>query len=179
MVIRPALPSDAQELALLGERLWRGTYQGLIPASNLNLHLAETFGLAQQTAELENPACSMLVLEEGGGLRGYALLWARGPAEVAHQLPFERPLEVARFYLDPALHGTGAAGQLMAAVLTHAVTAGHDGLWLQVWEQNPRAIRFYAKTGFSDAGEATYRIGKQMDRDRLLVHTLLSRPIRP
>ncbi len=177
MVIRPALPTDAQELALRGERLWRGTYQGLIPAANLNLHLAKTFGLAQQTEELENPACSMLVLEEGGGLRGYALLWARAPEGATHQLPFERPLEVARFYVDPALHGTGAAGQLMASVLAHAVTAGHDGVWLQVWEQNPRAISFYAKAGFMDVGETTFHVGDQVYRDRLLVHALTAQDL--
>ena len=55
MVIRTALPTEAQELALLGERLWRETYMGLIPQSNLELHLAETFGLVQQTAELADP----------------------------------------------------------------------------------------------------------------------------
>ena len=46
MVIRSALPADAQDLAILGERLWRETYTGLIPESNLELHLAETFGPA-------------------------------------------------------------------------------------------------------------------------------------
>jgi ribosomal protein S18 acetylase RimI-like enzyme len=50
-------------------------------------------------------------------------------------------------------------------------------VWLQVWEQNPRALRFYAKAGFTDAGGATYRIGHQVDRDRLLVHALLARSI--
>ena len=42
-------------------------------------------------------------------------------------------------------------------------------------EQNSRAIRFYAKAGFQDAGEATFRIGDQVDRDRLLVHALATR----
>jgi ribosomal protein S18 acetylase RimI-like enzyme len=48
-------------------------------------------------------------------------------------------------------------------------------VWLQVWEQNPRAIRFYAKAGFMDAGDASFRIGEQVDRDRLLVHALMTR----
>jgi GNAT superfamily N-acetyltransferase len=176
MLIRPALSVDAQALARLGERLWRETYTGLIPASNLELHLAETFGPAQQAAELADPACTTLVIEVGGTLRGYALLRACGP-EVEKSLAFSRPVEVARFYLDRTLHGSGAAMALMAAVLSQAASAGHDGVWLQVWEQNPRALRFYAKAGFTDVGGATYRIGHQMDRDRVLVHALLARTV--
>ena len=177
MQIRPATPADAQVLADLGERLWRETYTGLIPQSNLELHLAGTFGLVQQTGELVDPANWMLVIEVDGALLGYALLRAHGPKITTPAVPFERPLEVVRFYMDRTLHGRGAAQVLMAEVLARAEAAGHDGVWLQVWEQNPRAIRFYAKAGFIDAGDATYRIGEQVDRDRLLVHTLMSRSL--
>jgi len=177
MHIRPALPIDAQALAILGERLWRDTYTGLIPDSNLELHLTKTFGLVQQQAELADPTATMLVLEDAGVLGGYALLRAHGPAFDNTVCTFTRPLEVTRFYVERSLHGTGAGQRLMDAVLAHATRAGHDGVWLQVWEQNPRAIRFYAKAGFIDAGDATYRIGEQVDRDRLLVHTQMSRSL--
>ncbi len=177
MLIRPALPTEAPELSRLGERLWRETYTGLIPQSNLELHLASTFGLVQQAAELADPANRTLVIEGDGALLGYALLQAHGPKAPTPAVPFEHPLEVARFYVDRSLHGHGAAQALMAEVLARAEAAGHDGVWLQVWEQNPRALRFYAKAGFRDAGGATYRIGQQVDRDRLLVHALLARSL--
>jgi GNAT superfamily N-acetyltransferase len=136
MVIRTALPSEAQDLAVLGRRLWRETYAGLIPESNLAMHLAATFGPVQQAAELADPACRTLVVEEeGGALLGYALLRACGPEEERASFHFVKPLEVARFYLDGALHGTGAARDLMDAVLAQAASAGHDGVWLQVWER--------------------------------------------
>ncbi|HEX4844941.1 MAG TPA: GNAT family N-acetyltransferase [Geothrix sp.] len=177
MLIRPALSTEAQDLAVLGRRLWRETYTGLIPESNLAMHLTETFGSVQQAAELADPACRILVIEHDGALLGYALLRAGGPDPEPPSFHFVKPLEVARFYVDASLHGQGAAQQLMAAALDHAASAGHDGVWLQVWEQNPRAIRFYAKAGFIDAGDATYRIGNQVDRDRLLVHGLMVRPL--
>ena len=172
MVIRPAVPADAQELALLGKRHWRETYVDLIPASDLESYLAEAFGPSQQAAELADPACRTLVLAEGGVLLGYAWLRAKAP-EV--EVPFDSPLEVARFYVDRALHGTGAARSLMAAVLAHAASAGHDGVWLQVWEENPRALRFYAKAGFKDVGETVFLVGALSYRDRLLTHRLVTR----
>lgn len=175
MLIRAALPDEAQDLALLGMRLWRETYMGLIPDANIALHLAETFGLRQQSAEMSDPGNTVLVIDEGGTLMGYALLQACGPELEELPFHFARPLEVARFYVDRALHGAGAAQALMTAVLSHAASEGHDGVWLQVWEQNPRAIRFYAKAGFTDVGDATFRIGEQVDRDRVLIHTLMVR----
>ena len=176
MLIRTALPADAQELALLGERLWRATYTGLIPEANLELHLAETFGPAQQAAELADPANTTMVIENGDALLGYALLRAHGPEAEIPAMPFLRPLEVARFYVDQTLHGSGAAQLLMSAVLSRAA-ASHDSVWLQVWEQNERAIRFYAKAGFIDAGDATFGVGEQVERDRLLVHALMTRAV--
>jgi ribosomal protein S18 acetylase RimI-like enzyme len=175
MLIRPALRPDAPALADLGRRLWFETYTGLIPATNIELHLAETFGLSQQEAELLDPTSTTLVIDEGERLLGYALLQSHGPAVEHPACVFSKPLEVARFYVDKTLHGSGAAHDLMLAVLSHAASAGHDGVWLQVWEQNPRAIRFYAKAGFMDAGDASFRIGEQVDRDRLLVHALMTR----
>lgn len=177
MLIRPALSTEAQDLAVLGRRLWRETYTGLIPESNLAMHLADTFGTVQQAAELADPACRTLVLEHDGALLGYTLLRAGGPDPEPPAFHFVKPLEVARFYVDASLHGQGAAQALMAAVLEQASAAGHDGVWLQVWERNGRAIRFYAKAGFADAGEATFRVGEQVDRDRLLVHGLMVRPL--
>ncbi len=169
MVIRVALPGDAQELALLGERLWRKTYGGLIPARDLESYLAEAFGLERQAAELVDPACRTLVIEADGHLLGYAWLRACAPELGKKALTCSKPLEVARFYVDSSLHGTGAAQSLMGAVLAHAASVGHDLLWLQVWEQNPRALRFYAKAGFMDAGETVFLVGSRSYRDRLLV----------
>ena len=177
MIIRPALPADAQALASLGERLWRETYTGLIPQSNLERHLVETFGPAQQTAELADLTRQTLVIEAETGLLGYALLRACGPESTESSFHFVNPLEVTRFYVDASLHGRGAAQQLMTAVLSHAVSAGHDSVWLQVWERNDRAIRFYAKAGFTDAGEASFQVGEQVERDRVLVHGLMIRPL--
>ncbi len=133
--------------------------------------MAQTFGPSQQAAELADPACRTLVLTEGDDLLGYAWLRAQAP-EV--EVRFENPLEVARFYMDRSLHGRGAARSLMQAVLAHAASAGHDGVWLQVWEENPRALRFYAKAGFTDIGATVFPVGSLTYRDRLLVHRLVA-----
>jgi ribosomal protein S18 acetylase RimI-like enzyme len=177
MRIRPALLEDVVALATLERRLWRETYLGLIPDANLERHLSKTFGTTQQAQELADPACVTLLISEGDVLLGYALLRAHGPERDGVRLPFKRPVEVARFYLDRSVHGQGAAQRLLAEVLLRAGADGQDGLWLQVWEQNLRAIRFYAKAGFTDVGGATFRVVEQVDRDRVLAHALMAREL--
>ena len=40
-----------------------------------------------------------------------------------------------------------------------------EGVWLGVWERNPRAIAFYEKHGFAAVGEQTYRVAGEVQRD--------------
>jgi diamine N-acetyltransferase len=42
-------------------------------------------------------------------------------------------------------------------------------LWLGVWERNPRAIAFYAKSGFSEVGIHDFLVGTDRQTDRVLV----------
>jgi len=49
---------------------------------------------------------------------------------------------------------------------------GADVLWLGVWEHNDRALAFYARSGFREAGEHVFMIGRQVDRDLILVKDL-------
>lgn len=55
-------------------------------------------------------------------------------------------LELMSVYVAAAHHSTGAA----SALLTHAL--GHAPAHLWVFEDNPRAQAFYAKSGFSPGG---------------------------
>ena len=47
-----------------------------------------------------------------------------------------------------------------------------DTLWLGVWERNPRAIAFYRKCGFEDAGTQTFVLGTDHQRDLVLARPL-------
>ena len=57
----------------------------------------------------------------------------------------------------------------MAAVYEAARTAGARQLWLGVWERNARAIRFYAKWGFTDVGRHDFVLGTDRQTDRVMV----------
>jgi ribosomal protein S18 acetylase RimI-like enzyme len=41
-----------------------------------------------------------------------------------------------------------------------------------VWDQNPRAIKFYRKAGFTDAGSISFHLGHDEQTDFLMVKSL-------
>lgn len=66
--------------------------------------------------------------------------------------------EVEQVFVDPAAHGSGVAGPLLAAAEERLAAAGHDVVWLAVVVGNARARRFYEKHGWYDAGDLPYEV---------------------
>ena len=60
----------------------------------------------------------------------------------------------------------------MASVLDTATRHGARALWLGVWEQNPRAIRFYRRLGFREVGDHVFVLGTDPQRDLVMVRSL-------
>ena len=47
----------------------------------------------------------------------------------------------------------------MQAALSHPFLLGAEKLFLDVWEENEKAVRFYAKHGFEKAGYCDVKVG--------------------
>jgi epoxyqueuosine reductase len=168
--IRLATPADAARLARFGERVFRDTYASQVPASDMALHLEHNYGDAQQSAELRDPRSACLLAEVGGELAGYALLRiGRGPGD---EPALAAPVEIARFYVAREWHGRGVAQRLMAAAAGEARERGGKTLWLTVWTENPRAIAFYRKQGFTPAGTTRFRLGTLLHDDYVMTRDL-------
>jgi GNAT superfamily N-acetyltransferase len=165
LIVRPAGVPDAPWLAALAERMFRETYTAYNTPDDMERYVAEHFGPTLQQDELSDPRRITLVAEASGRAAGYTQL-VRGPAPPAVAGP--EPMEVARFYVDRPWHGRGVAQTLMAAAVEAARSAGARTLWLGVWEQNPRAIAFYRKCGFADAGTQVFVLGFDLQRDLIL-----------
>lgn len=167
--IRLATVHDAKPLAQLAERTFRDTFGAVNTAEDMALYCAASYGDAIQAAELVDPTITTLLCEDAGQLIGFAQLRFGGaPACVAAS----EPGEIWRFYIAAAWHGQGVAQVLMRACLQHLKRRGCDAAWLGVWEDNPRALAFYRKFGFVAVGEQVFVLGRDPQRDILMVRTL-------
>lgn len=165
-MIRRAKPADAAALAEFAVRIFTETYAADSRPEDLAAHLAKSYGVRQQTEELESPGVVTVVGEEEGRLIAFAQV-RRNPAPAC--VTEDIPLELWRFYVDRRWHGRGVAQRLMAGVGEAARALGGPWLWLSVWERNPRAIAFYKKCGFRDAGSTDFWLGSDRQTDRVLV----------
>ena len=167
--IRRGTVSDAAALAAFGARTFDETFGPDNDPADIAAYLAEEYGVPQQTAELADPGQITLLAEHLGTIAGFAQLRTKRPPPC---VTGDAPVEIARFYVDRPHHGTGLAHQLMTAVRAVAVEMGGRTLWLGVWERNPRAIAYYAKSGLRDVGSADFFVGPDRQTDRIMAGPL-------
>jgi ribosomal protein S18 acetylase RimI-like enzyme len=167
--IREATTADAAVLAELARRTFYDTFAPTNDAGDMALHLARAYGVSQQTAELSDPALSTLLVEQDGVAIAYAQLRI---GHVPQCITGADPIELWRFYVSQEWHGRGIAQRLMERVKADARRRGARTLWLGVWEKNDRARAFYAKCGFTDAGEHIFLFGTDPQTDRVMVAPL-------
>ena len=132
-------------------------------------YLSTTYGERQQRAEIASPDIITLVIEQQDTLIAFAQV-RRNQAPSCVTMPV--PVELWRFYVDRAWHGGGVAQTLMRAALEAARELGGSSVWLSVWERNPRAFAFYAKSGFQDVGSKTFVVGSDHQTDRVMARLL-------
>jgi len=165
---------DAAELAGFAARAFSETYSADNRAEDMAAYLADSYGPAQQTEELADLRISTLLARARGELLAYAQVAQNSPPRCVTQVA---PLELHRFYVDRQAHGTGLASMLMQEVFEAARERDARHLWLSVWERNPRAIAFYKKATFFDVGSTVFRVGRDMQTDRVLVCAIPSRAL--
>lgn len=165
LTIRPANPDDAGLLAELGARTFIETFAAENTPEDLAAYVASSFNLARQAAELADPASTFFIAEVGGVPAGYAQLHAGEPAE---DIQGTKPVELVRLYVSREWHGRGVGEGLMRACVAEAQQAGHETIWLGVWERNGRAQAFYRKWNFRVVGEHLFQLGSDSQRDILM-----------
>ena len=169
VTIRRAETTDADLLAELGRRTFEETFAVDNTRENMDAYVASAFSVAQQTAELADPASTFLIAEVDGVAAGYAKLHA---GELAEGIEGAKPIELVRLYVSRDWLGRGVGEALMRACLDHARSDGYETIWLGVWERNARAQTFYRKWEFRAVGEHIFQLGSDPQRDIVMERAL-------
>ena len=169
VTIRRANTDDAGLLSELGARTFSETFAADNSPEDMAAYLASSFNLAQQTAELEDPASTFFIAEVGGVAAGYAMLRAGKPEK---GIEGAEPVELVRLYVSGEWLGRGVGEALMRACVDEARQAGHETIWLGVWERNGRAQAFYRKWNFRSVGEHVFHVGSDAQTDILMERAL-------
>jgi GNAT superfamily N-acetyltransferase len=168
--IRPLGPGDAAALALAGQATFLETYATVLPAADIQAHCIHEHGEARYAGWLGQPGYDFWGAEVAGlgGLVGYVMLCPPDlPTPTA-----AGDLEIRRIYLLSKFHGGGVGARLLGAALERARTVGAKRIWLAVYGENASAISFYARHGFTRAGDRKFQVGANTYDDWVLARDL-------
>lgn len=167
--IRLASLADAKAVSRFAIDAFIDTYAEVNEPADVQAYVDASLSESATIAALTNPRVHTLIAEKSDAVRGYAQLSSmRDPGcDVG-----ESALELARLYIAAEWKGTGLANALMARVYATARDLGAHRLWLGVWEQNPRAIRYYEKNGFRKVGTIGFLFGSTPQSDWVMVRPL-------
>lgn len=114
--------------------------------------------------DFDAPGVDWCVAMVGSDPIGYAKLTdLRAPALDSDS----QAVELQQLYVLEAWHGKGVADSLMDWALTTARIRRAAEVYLTVFDHNERAKRFYARYGFEDVGQCTFKLGDRVDDDRI------------
>ncbi|GLS30239.1 Ribosomal protein S18 acetylase RimI [Mesorhizobium albiziae] len=143
--IRKAEPRDADAIADVHHEAWRGAYAGIIPHRALNAMINRRG--RDWWAQAIRRAASVLVVEVGGKVAGYATLGRNRARELPQQG------EIYELYLRPECQGIGLGSRLFSAAREKLASHGLRGMVVWALEENSNAIDFYAGAGGRDVAE--------------------------
>jgi ribosomal protein S18 acetylase RimI-like enzyme len=185
--LRTATVDDAPALALVGAATFLEAFTWMLPGADIIAHCVKNHTAEAYRAALAQPdtRITLAVTVPGGAPVGYAMLCAPDLPSFDVQ---PGDIELKRIYLlsrfrsrrtAPVLDSAGQpipdlnAGQaLMNAAIADAQSLGHTRLLLGTHENNRRAISFYRRNNFADAGTRTFQVGTQYCCDLIMARPL-------
>jgi ribosomal protein S18 acetylase RimI-like enzyme len=185
--LRRATLDDAPALALVGAATFLEAFTWMLPGTDIIAHCAKNHTAEAYRAALAQPHTRITLAEAAasGAPVGYAML-AKPDLPSFDLLPSD--IELKRIYLlsrfrsrraAPVLDATGQpipdlnAGQaLMNAAIADAQSMGCRRLLLGTNADNQRAISFYRRNNFADAGKRTFQVGSQCCCDLIMARPL-------
>ena len=180
ITLRRATPTDAPALALLGAATFLEAFTWMLPGPDILAHTLNHHTAAAYTKYMADPNTRITLAVTGpaadfpndpGSPIGYVLL-CTPELPTINVLPSDIELKriylFSRFRTAPVLNATGAtipnlrpAQALMDAAVADARALNCTRLLLGTHAGNLRAIAFYRRNGFLEAGTRTFQVGAQ------------------
>lgn len=153
------------QLQEIGRQTFYETFSESNAEENMAKYLEEGFSEDKLTDELtdENSEFYFAVLDSK--VIGYLKL-NFGNSQT--ELKDNSSLEIERIYVLQEYHGEKVGQQLYEKAIQIARDKKVNYVWLGVWEENPRAIRFYQKNGFVEFDKHIFRLGDDEQTDIMM-----------
>ena len=166
MIVRPIVMGEAGALAALARQTYVDAFGHSFIPSDLDAQLQNALSDAYFTEAITKD--TVLVAEVSGELIGFVQF---GDVVSSIEATMETDQELRRLYVLGSFQNQGVGGRLMAEALTHPRLKRANAIYLDVWERNEGARRFYQRHGFAVVGAKAFHLasGVAGDRDLIMV----------
>ncbi|HLW20695.1 MAG TPA: GNAT family N-acetyltransferase [Cyclobacteriaceae bacterium] len=165
MRIRKANIQDLEKLKEIGQLTFAETFSSDNSEENMREYMEEGFSDEKLKKELMDKSSEFYFAELDHKAIGYLKInFGQSQTEIKD----EHALEIERIYVLKEFHGKRVGQILYEKAIELAKEKNVDYVWLGVWEQNPRAIRFYEKNGFVAFDKHIFKLGKDEQTDIMM-----------
>lgn len=162
---------DAPILQKLGAQTFYDTYAPFNTEEDMEKYIAEKFSIDYLRTELSKSTSLNFIAWDGETVIGYLKI-NYGNAQT--DLRLLDSLEIERLFVIPTYHGKQVGIMLLEKAISLAQTLHKKTIWLNVWEKNARAIRFYEKNGFQEYTKLLFKLGNNVQTDVLMKRTIIA-----
>ncbi|AFD07946.1 GNAT family N-acetyltransferase [Solitalea canadensis] len=165
ITIRKVTLVDLPELQKIGIQTFRETFSAENSDEDMQKYLDEKFNDIQVSKELNNPDSEFYFAILEGEIVGYLKMNFK---DAQTELRHNDYAEIERIYVLEDFIGKKVGQLLFDKALEVADSYKVNFVWLGVWEENYRAIRFYEKNGFETFDKHIFRLGNDEQTDLMM-----------
>lgn len=165
IAIRKITVNDLNELQSIGKLTFAETFSLGNSEENMKAYLENGFSTEKLTTELSDPNAEFYFAELYGETIGYLKV---NVGQSQTEIKDHNALEIERIYVLKEFHGKKVGQILYNKAIAIAKEKNVDYVWLGVWEENPRAIRFYEKNGFKAFDKHVFKLGNDEQTDIMM-----------
>ena len=165
MKIRKLNIDDLEALRNLSIQTFKETFEEVNTEEDMQKYLLENLSIEKLKSELENPNSEFYFAENNDEILGYLKLNFK---DAQTEKLEENHFEIERIYVSKTFLGQKIGQILFDKAIEIGREKNLEYVWLGVWEENHRAIRFYEKNGFEIFGKHDFVLGKDVQTDLLM-----------
>lgn len=136
---------------------------------NLTNYFNQAFSVEALSLQINNPFSRFFFVYSVGNLCGYFKI---NIGESQTEIKDNDGLELERIYILADYQGKKIGEKIISEIKKIALIEQKKYIWLGVWEQNLKAIRFYERLGFIKFDTHIYPIGNDPQIDWMMRLTL-------
>jgi len=167
--IKPAGRPEADLIADIARKTFMETYGEMNTPENMEAYLNSQFSDEKLLEELQHPRTRFFLAYHNGIPAAFTKVRDDRKAKKLEEI---KAIEIQRIYVLQEYQGFSLGKAMLDMIKELARKDGYQTIWLQVWQKNNKAIRFYQKAGFTVFETASFLLGSSSQQDFLMRYDL-------